>query len=134
MSETRILPCPFCGGEVDIEKKYEEGCEAEGAYYAIKKGTGENACSCKGLFVESYYFDMHDMEEGEEAKKALIKSWNTRKPMQRIVERLEERARQAAEDKTSFEHDGWWSAANRKNTEELVLREIIKVIREEGQI
>lgn len=68
MSEIKLLPCPFCGGEAYLyeDKKcdiYSVGCK--------------NCC------------DIEPITRVCESKEEAIKLWNTRKPMQDIVERLE---------------------------------------------
>lgn len=60
MSETKLLPCPFCGGEAEV-------C----GYYFIQ-------CTKCGSSTLTHT----NREES-------IKAWNTRKPMERIVERFE---------------------------------------------
>lgn len=65
MSEIELLPCPFCSGKVEIRQK------GHGSYY----GGCVNGC-----FISSSEYD----------KNALAKQLNTRKPIQEIVERLEE--------------------------------------------
>lgn len=85
MSDTELKPCPFCGGKVIIED-IGEGDE----YYMI-------ACknpTCNGSFCFG--------ERG--TKKDFIRAYNTRKPMERIVEQLEEQ-----QNKNRYEnhHDGW---------------------------
>ena len=67
MNDKKLLPCPFCGGE---------------AFFATEGG---NWIACKLCGAETDYF--------ERAKEA-INAWNTRKPMERIVERLEQQAEQ----------------------------------------
>lgn len=61
----KLLPCPFCKEELEIV--------GNGHYYAHKI----NGCILKHLC-----FECDDVEA--------IKLWNTRKPMERIEERLEE--------------------------------------------
>lgn len=65
MSEIELLPCPFCSGKVEIRQK------GHGSYY----GGCVNGC-----FISSSEYD----------KNVLAKQLNTRKPMQEIVEKLEE--------------------------------------------
>ena len=60
-SDMRLKNCPFCGGEAE---------------FATKDG---NWIWCKKCGAESNYF-----EQTEEA----IKAWNTRKPLERIKERI----------------------------------------------
>ena len=69
MSEIKLLPCPFCGGEASISNN------------ACKKGDTwlwSIECANCGAFMDDEY-DFH-----------VIDRWNTRKPMQEIVEILEE--------------------------------------------
>ena len=72
MKETKLLNCPFCGGEAEIC----DGCIEEFLKTEHMKYVQCNYCkaSTKLYFTE----------------KEAIKSWNTRKPMERIIERLEE--------------------------------------------
>ena len=65
MSETELKPCPFCGGEAEY-------CKGDwiGKEYWVKC----TKCSCKTSLSNNY--------------KKPIEEWNTRKPMERIIERL----------------------------------------------
>lgn len=75
MSEIKLLPCPFCGGEAELNLflgNYLVTCtECPGATAPIRGTTKEEA----------------------------IEAWNTRKPMQEIVERLENESRYSEEAK-----------------------------------
>ena len=64
MSE--LKRCPFCGGEFEVVGK--------GHYFAHKT----NGCILQHLCFET---------DDEEA----IEAWNTRKPIEKVLERLEER-------------------------------------------
>ena len=66
MNEIKLLPCPFCGGEAELLKGL---CELDNYVMCLK-------CRCKTKLYNT--------------KEAAIKAWNTRKPMERILERLEE--------------------------------------------
>ena len=69
----RLLPCPFCGGEAWLRE--HTALNGETNYY-VECGYIECGVSPEtSIFVTS-----------EEA----INAWNTRKPMKRIMERLEE--------------------------------------------
>ena len=68
--ENKLLPCPFCGGEAMI---HISGV-SQGYRVACKR-----TLSC-GAKLE--WFDKED---------DAIDSWNTRKPMERIVEQLEKK-------------------------------------------
>ena len=65
-STVQLLPCPFCGGEARL-KEYTEPIKI-------------SWIKCNDCGVESLPFDT--------IEKA-ITAWNTRNPMERIVERLE---------------------------------------------
>lgn len=65
MIEAKLLNCPFCKEELEVVGK--------GHYFAHKTN---------GCILQHLCFEIDD----EEA----IKAWNTRKPMERIIERLEE--------------------------------------------
>lgn len=71
MAEIKLLPCPFCGGEAKLHK---DGF-----------GCGHRVY-CGKCFIRT---------ECYESKETPIEKWNTRKPMERIVEQLEEELRLA---------------------------------------
>lgn len=86
MSE-RIKPCPFCGRDdrkVGIRRMGNKG-------YRVVCG----ACGGCGPYVAIKEWHENKMIAQGQA----IKGWNTRKPMERIVEQLEEKAEEA--------HDGY---------------------------
>ena len=70
MREIKLLPCPFCGGEAFVRKNKD----LLGTYSAY---CGDEDCSISPM-VSAYSREM------------VVGLWNTRKPMERIVERLEE--------------------------------------------
>lgn len=72
MSEIELLPCPFCGGEV---KFIHTGCNT-------KARIGYLRCDICG---ESFFRRIRSNDTEDE----LAERWNTRKPMERIVEQLE---------------------------------------------
>ena len=82
MSEIKLLPCPFCGGEARLMCIDEEGEEC----CINDEDELEMGCS----FVHCYNCDMDYIPKVENAKEVL-ESWNTRKPMQEIVKRLEKK-------------------------------------------
>lgn len=61
MSEIKLLPCPFCGGEAKV---IENNCY-----------TDIHSVMCKNCFSESDRY--HTQDEA-------IEAWNTRKPMQEV--------------------------------------------------
>ena len=86
MSEIKLLPCPFCGGEAEfvrgIERKdiFQSSDSSDYVYVRCKE--------CHAQTSKIYYSaEFHKLDE----EYALVeKAWNTRKPMERIVEKLEE--------------------------------------------
>ena len=76
MSEIKLLPCPFCGGEARLQRK---GKKRE--YYVICK-----KCGCRTPYYK------YQFSSNEKLREEAIATWNTRKPMERIIERLEEEA------------------------------------------
>lgn len=77
MSEIKLLPCPFCGGEAEYSEHHEDngGVEVyyrEYHYYMV--------CCDKCHLTFTSTLDKEDV----------VRRWNTRKSMKRIVERLEE--------------------------------------------
>lgn len=58
----KLLNCPFCGGEAETEWHH--------GYWGVR---------CKSCYAEVTVDGMNDA----------IEAWNTRKPMDRIVEQLE---------------------------------------------
>lgn len=78
----KLLPCPFCGGEAKIEwEAWKEISETSGTY----RLSANHSRDCYfeqmvGLNGKSQMFDTN--------KERLINAWNTRKPMERIVEQL----------------------------------------------
>lgn len=73
MSEIKLLPCPFCGGKIKLD---------EDDFYMFCCDT----CGAGITFA-------HELEDGAAedcTKEESIERYNTRKPMDRIVEQLEE--------------------------------------------
>ena len=68
----KLLPCPFCGGEVSIAL-CGDGFDA---WWFITRGHGENACKCR-LFMESEKFNK-DSEMANFVADDLIAAWNRR--------------------------------------------------------
>ena len=83
MSNKKLLPCPFCGGEAiyEIDEKDEIVDKIPALFCNV----------CKFTFtVENDSPYMEDEKTYEYLKEKTIKAWNTRVPTQKIVERLED--------------------------------------------
>lgn len=70
MSEIKLLTCPFCGGEAEMEEDYSYG---HGLLFSYKPHCSKCGCNI-GMFSD---------------KTEAIEQWNTRKPMERILTRFE---------------------------------------------
>lgn len=80
MDEPKLLPCPFCGGEA--RKRVAFPCDADGLEMNLY------IVGCETCGIEfSWLWD----------EEAAVELWNTRKPMDDIVKKLE-----AERDKTDF--------------------------------
>ena len=94
--EIKLLPCPFCCGEVILEQYYET-CDGRGDRDArIKCKCGLQMSLIWSEFTQAkkdfnytggYYSQNKEFWKGMHQR--LIDKWNTRKPIDRIVERLE---------------------------------------------
>lgn len=69
MSELKLLPCPFCGGEVVIS---DEKIDATREVYNFH---------CHNCDMVTFYDFPNDKEKA-------IETWNTRTPMANIVEKV----------------------------------------------
>lgn len=93
----KILDCPFCGGEAELEEYYET-CDGRGDRNA------KIECRKCGLMMRLTFEEFHGAEKefgytgGYRSQnktfwngmhQKLVSKWNTRKPMEDIVERLE---------------------------------------------
>ena len=83
MSEIKLLPCPFCGGEAEFVRDTERKDIFQSSDYVYVR-----CKECHAQTSKIYYSaEFHKLDE----EYVLVeKAWNTRKPMQEIVERLEE--------------------------------------------
>ena len=81
MSEIKLLPCPFCGGGARMMGFDMYGEEVCVNYHDEIKYTQNHYITCNGCDTDIWL--------GLNAKDT-IEKWNTRKPMERILTRLEE--------------------------------------------
>ena len=69
-----MLPCPFCGKKMILSHKF---ADHPNGYLKWLRFHPDNEC-----ILRAYSIDLRETEK--------VEAWNTRKPMERIVERLEE--------------------------------------------
>lgn len=103
----KLIQCPFCGGE-NIHSTYFNWTPA------IR-------CECGAVMTVQMGFDTNKEAE-------LVRRWNTRKPMERIVERLEEHREWTD---STFDEDGF---CNDDSFEVVRLDTAIEIVKEEGAV
>ena len=82
MSEIKLLPCPFCGGEAEF---YRATIKSNGGW------CDSVVVRCKECEARTNRVLYNKQKHGEDGEyKEASEVWNTRKPMERIVERLED--------------------------------------------
>jgi hypothetical protein len=98
-----VLSCPFCKEELEIVGK--------GHYFAHKTN---------GCILQHLCFEIDDDEA--------VEKWNTRKPVERILERLEENCFWTS---STYDEDGY---CNDDSEEVVDLYKAIEIVKEEGGI
>lgn len=76
----KLKPCPFCGGEIEIVNATQNIDED----HIIARCT-----CCNFTFEYSTYF-AHSKIARVKMNPSFVEAWNTRKPIDKIVEQLEE--------------------------------------------
>ena len=71
-----LKPCPFCGGEARVNERYRGGTANRKMYWI--------SCSACGISQQ------HDNTSGYRYQSKAIDRWNTRKPIDKVIEQLEE--------------------------------------------
>ena len=109
MSE--LKRCPFCGEEARLQKKNRKR-----GWYVICKNTN---CGCRTPFYQHQYTSEEDL------RTIATMVWNTRKPMQNIVERLEEQAEECRKYWQDFDDEESFCGMN-------AYCYAVKIVKEEG--
>lgn len=107
MSEIKLLPCPFCDREAEI-------------------GVSAIWCTNEDCGAEFY----HPLLSREE----LIKKWNTRKPMERIIEKLEHEKQEDNELRKFHRDNGTKSMEGLYVGKVNAFKDAIEIVKEEGGI
>lgn len=71
----KLKPCPFCGGEARVNERYRGGTANRKMYWI--------SCSACGISQQ------HDNTSGYRYQSKAIDRWNTRKPIDKVIEQLE---------------------------------------------
>lgn len=110
MSDTKLKPCPFCGGKAQIiSREFFDDSTNE----LVVKFYGVRCIDCDTIHGQLF----------KEQLKA-INSWNTRKPMEAIVERLEEVSHEYITEPSDL---GFTTKGRR-----VYLKDAIEIVKEEG--
>ena len=91
MSE--LKSCPFCGGEATLTNKLSKDEYGQRLW---------NVCCFGCANRTSSYWD----------KEIAIEAWNTRKPLERVIERLEEQAEECKKYWDEFEDEDAFGGMN----------------------
>ena len=119
MSEIKPLNCPFCGGDCIYETFEIDSLGAEIPVIFCNH--------CKTIFkVENNSPYLNEDKTYDYLAKKNIETWNTRKPMERILERLEEASFWTEQ---TFDEDGY---GNDDSWEAVWLDKAIEIVKEEG--
>lgn len=89
MSTLKLKPCPFCGGEAVTENHHNRYTD----WWEVK------CTDCSTAMNERYEYEFEAVE-----------AWNTRKPMDSILEKIEE-VRNAPDVKSPY-NNGWETSAD----------------------
>ena len=106
MSE--LKRCPFCGGEAELITTYDT-----------------EMVRCKKCFGKTQTFTGDYYDEGQMCGMYAIPAWNTRIPMQNIVERLEEQAEECRKYWQEFDDEDSFGGMN-------AYCYAVKIVKEEG--
>ncbi len=126
MSEIKLLHCPFCGGEhIDYSVKT---CGRWERKYHVAMYCKD--CNCYGarVLITPTESTRYEVENNPKYKKLAIEQWNTRKPMNEIIGRLE------ANIESSDKYIREYADTNTERAFNKGLRASLRVVKEEGGI
>ncbi len=121
MSELKC--CPICGKEIDIENDlYIPERDWKPTFYDPDSG-GDPInihCNC-GLEFSTGTYDWNEF----------VKAWNTRTPMDNIVEKLEERERYLERAMNESHENGHRFSEEKAMNERIAIRYAINIVKQE---
>lgn len=85
MSERKIFPCPFCGGEAEIHTDHDFTSNCYNTCIRCKNCGAKTRGIDTGISVENSIGHMTEQNQIN----LIIDLWNKRKPMEKVVEKLE---------------------------------------------
>ena len=113
-----LLPCPFCGGEAEF---YRTPVKTNGGWC---DGVAVRCKNCEAR-TNRVLYDAKKHPNDEEYDEAAA-AWNQRKPMERILERLENNSFWT---ESTYDIDGY---CNDDSQEVIDLDKAIEIVKEEG--
>ena len=114
----KIKPCPFCGGEAQINERYRSGTANRKMYWV----------SCKACGISQ----QHDNTSGYRYQSKAIDRWNRREPMDKVVEQLEELATQSKELCERATRDGSGIMARIWAVQQAAFEQAIEIVKKGG--
>lgn len=87
MSENNLKPCPFCGSNnIDYSIKT---CGSYRGQYHVAMYCKDCNCYGKRTLIEPTETARWEIEKNSQYKELAMQAWNTRKPIDNILEQLE---------------------------------------------
>lgn len=117
MHNNKLLPCPFCGGEVrTYQSRYKKNGVEGRNWFAICN-------NCKINYPAT-------LDKIAKTEDEAIKLWNTRKPMEQIIEQLEKRC--ASFDCRLCRHYGDGTGMCNEDCTDAFVQDMFDIIKKEG--
>ena len=111
----KIKPCPFCGGEAQVNERYRSGTANRKMYWI--------SCSACGISQQ------HDNTSGYRYQSKAIDRWNRRKPLEDIVEQLEKQKTEEADNSLKLSLLGERERAREHSYGALCLNDAIEIVK-----
>ena len=121
--DDKLLPCPFCGGEAKIiVERMRDG----NVGYDTKRVECQSChVQTKRRICDGYYCKYYTDEEA-------IAEWNTRKPVENILDQLEQQRDYAIDKAKENAKNNYMNSASSEMNKALGINLAIEIIKEEG--